>query len=442
MRTPASLSRQVLLVAASFLVACGSSAAPDDDFENTAQAAVDNNCSDQTTTQAKSDLEAQGFTTVEQIKQEVVKYQWGQTLYWRDVVGYRMAHSDGRIKYATCHGAIGPDFPIGKEVSINGRWIDGDDKLANGDRGFRPGYLAVSTGTAVVKVKDFRLAGMVRWDATLDVQISISEEYGRPWFKSDTKSLSYDTATRVARPASSQGASLEINLDSSGVPVRAVAGEFTTPPVRGKTREIATCSGLTLSSDGATLSVAGKSWPILTVRSTGTGWAILTSQPRASRRNRVRGDDLRAYNFRKFSSKWSLETYAYERGSQVHEDIACGQSDVIDEGVLRELAAGNVTARSMRMLRIMNVGAAEDIQLDQGPLISMSPTGESFLLRNESAFDVEFSGALNPLHGVLYGATRGRAVEELEISVLPGGYMKLVPYPGREHLIEFVAGKP
>ena len=48
------------------------------------------------------------------------------------------------------------------------------------------------------------------------------------------------------------------------------------------------------------------------------------------------------------------------------------------------------------------------------------------------------TGEESPASGVIYAPRNGR-IDELEISVLAGGFVRLVPYPGKEHIVQFVA---
>lgn len=296
---------------------------------------------------------------------------------------------------------------------------------------------------------------MVGWDPTLDVEVSISEEYGRNWFTGGPRSLSYDQTSRVAKPFEGKGG-LSISLDAAGAPAFAKyeGGDFyfATPPLRGAKRDLATCSGVKLQSDGVSLTVRDKTWPIIDVRvhpasryGDGDGWVVLAYQKPTSY-PRVRGDDYRVYRLQRFKDVDKNELWRLREESEGSYDVVsrCDLSDpnnAIDQSAFAALVAGNLGVRQPRVLTIVNKGAAEDIQLIPASPIRVDPSGETFLLRNESAFDVNFSGAMRPASGLLYSPKNGRT-DEVEISALAGGNMKLVPYPGKEHFIDFITVAP
>jgi hypothetical protein len=87
------------------------------------------------------------------------------------------------------------------------------------------------------------------------------------------------------------------------------------------------------------------------------------------------------------------------------------------------------------VVRIVDVGQAEDIQALPSSSIRLPLSGAPILVRNESSFDLTFSGAANPGQGWLFA--KSDTVDSLTFAVVPGDFLDFVPYPGRRLEVSF-----
>jgi hypothetical protein len=281
-----------------------------------------------------ADLERAGYTKTGTVRQQYVSSSWGSTLYWTEVTGYRMERPGGYVKYATCRGAIGPDFPIGQESVLSVDWTRLD---------IRYGYdQSVKTWIGQNRVsftpQAFMLTGVTGWDGVLDVKVQASSPGFRYLCPSDrTRWCDWEWDSVMRYSSSTAGFEGEDGWK------------------------------LSFTSDGKVRFAQGGDSP----------------------------------------SKRGGSSFLY--GKSGPEPI---------------------------VVRITDVGAAEDIQVLPSENITIPVGTSSVELRNESSFAVTWNGAALPANGQL-AARSGSRFDAIKLGVTSGNYVKLVPFPGREVFVRF-----
>jgi hypothetical protein len=278
-------------------------------------------CNGSTTDSVVATLTTQGFVKGESLTQTVDIDQYAGNHYYKDEVAFRMTHPDGRVKYATCIGAVGPDFPMGRRSTLV------TNSFAN-DRQFSPTFTFRGRPKAEATIKDFKMGGFLGWESTLTVDLNGKVSVFKP--NGANEYTNGDVFLRFAE----DGTLLRY---WSGSPFGAAQ---IAPPPPLPSAPVATCGAKQFVASGNALTVDGKTFPIVASWTTNPAQQLFLAQYNVLVLTSYRAGwpeqgTLVEYSLTRATNGWSWMDTSY-----LSAQSPCnGGADVVDEAALKRLVA-------------------------------------------------------------------------------------------------------
>lgn len=377
-------------------------------------------------------LKSQGYEITKTFKTQVLMYQYGDKKYFELMPAYQLENKDGIVKYATCVGLFNSLIRSGIYISNH----------------YYGAYVKINpfmTSLYEMKFDGFRVTGNLSNRrivpgfapfngvlSTNDVKFNVNGSVFQVLFHRTGEREYWGEVQRLV-----EHQCLNVQLPFSKIILSATS----TKPTHEKAR-LAVTQELVEKFNQKKNECEGAVGGRITV-------CKESKYPNSVTRKRnfsCNFTDMKSTDeYYATSDKIDFTVPNQVTHSRTSYDILClsiepWQLVEVKKCPLAPVDSAQSPAEEPIIIDIKDTQNREDILVPQE--VKIPPGGVEMRLINNSSFYIEFKGSIQPSQGSLKpGIYTSRAVDSINIQVMPGNEIRLSPYPNRYHYIRFTGDK-